>query len=80
MKDWQEFISSDENILLGKPCIKGTRISVDLILELFSNEWSIADILESYPSLNAIQIKAVFLYFRDCMQEEMYFPISKEVV
>jgi uncharacterized protein (DUF433 family) len=80
MKDWQEFISSDENILLGKPCIKGTSISVDLILELFSNEWSIADILESYPSLNAVQIKAVFLYLSDCMQEEMYFPISKEVV
>jgi uncharacterized protein (DUF433 family) len=80
MKDWQEFISSDENILLGKPCIKGTRISVDLILELFSNEWSIADILKSYPSLSVIQIKAVFFYLRDCMQEEMYFPISKEVV
>jgi len=33
---WQEHIISDPSILLGKPTIKGTRISVELILELFS--------------------------------------------
>ena len=41
----------DEKILKGKPIIKGTRISVELILELLSNDWNIDTILENYPQL-----------------------------
>ncbi len=37
---WQEHIVSDKEILLGKPTIKGTRISVELILELLAADWS----------------------------------------
>ncbi len=38
--NWQEYIISDKQILLGKPTIKGTRISVKLVLELFSTSWN----------------------------------------
>ncbi len=41
----------DEKILRGKPIIKGTRIAVELILELLSNDWSVDSILENYPQL-----------------------------
>jgi uncharacterized protein (DUF433 family) len=41
----------DENVLRGKPIIRGTRIAVELILELLSNDWSIKTILENYPQL-----------------------------
>lgn len=50
--DWQEHIISGPQVLLGKPTIKGTRISVELILELFSLGWTKQQILESYPSIN----------------------------
>lgn len=74
--NWQEYIISDPKILIGKPTIKGTRISVELILELFSLGWTQEQILDSYPSLSPESLKAVFAYLKDCVQQELYFPIS----
>ena len=74
--NWQEYIVSDPNILLGKPTIKGTRISVELILELFGKGWTESQILDSYPSISAESIRAVFAYLQECIQQELYFPIS----
>jgi uncharacterized protein (DUF433 family) len=74
--NWQEYIISDQKILLGKPTIKGTRISVELILELFSIGWTEQQILDSYPSISPNSLRAVFLYLKDCIQQELYFPIS----
>ena len=73
--EWQQYIISDEKILLGKPTIKGTRISVELILELLSSGWNEKQILEAYPNLKADALKAVFHYLKVCMQQEFYFPI-----
>lgn len=74
---WQDYIVSDKNILIGKPTIKGTRISVELILELLSSGWSEQQLLESYPQLKADHIKAVFAYLRDCMKNELFFSLTK---
>lgn len=75
--NWQEHITSDANILIGKPIIKGTRISVELILELLESGWSESQILESYPALTTENMKAVFAYLREGLTTEMYFTISK---
>lgn len=74
---WQDHIVSNKEILLGKPTIVGTRISVELILELLSNGWSEKQILESYPGLNEENLKAVYAYLKDCIQQEFFFPIPK---
>jgi len=74
---WQDYIVSDKNILIGKPTIKGTRISVELILELLSSGWSEQQLLESYPQLKTDHIKAVFAYLRDCMKNELFFSLTK---
>jgi len=73
---WQDYIVSDNQVLLGKPTIKGTRISVELILELLESGWNERQILESYPALSENSIRAVFAYLKDCLQQELYFPIS----
>ncbi len=73
---WQNHIVSDKQILIGKPTIKGTRISVELILELFQSGWTEKQILDAYPSLTPDSIRAVFAYLKDCLQQELYFPIS----
>lgn len=75
--NWREHIVSDKDILLGKPTIKGTRISVELILELLANGWTERQILESYPSITDQSLKAVFAYLKDCIQQELIFPLPK---
>ncbi len=72
---WQDYITSDKDILLGKPILKGTRISVELILELLSAGWSEAQLLESYPHLTDASLRAVFAYLQDCVRNEFYFSI-----
>jgi len=74
--NWREYIVSDEKVLLGKPILRGTRISVELILELFESGWTEKQILESYPLLSSDSIRAVFAYLKDCLKQELYFPIS----
>ena len=74
--NWQDHIVSDNQVLLGKPIIKGTRISVELVLELFSTGWTEKQILESYPTVSAESLRAVFSYLKACIQQELYFPIS----
>jgi uncharacterized protein (DUF433 family) len=71
--DWKSYIHCDPNILLGKPVIKGTRLSVEFILGLFSQGWTEQQILESYPSLNAIALKAVFAFAADCLREDVFY-------
>ena len=73
---WQDYIISDNQVLLGKPIIKGTRISVELILELLSAGWNEKQILESYPTVSAESLRAVFAYLQACIKQELYFPIS----
>ncbi|MCX6323863.1 MAG: DUF433 domain-containing protein [Sphingobacteriales bacterium] len=73
---WQDHIVSDHQILPGKPTIKGTRISVELILELFAAGWTEQQILESYTNVSSESLRAVFEYLKVCIQQELYFPIS----
>jgi len=74
--NWQDYIVSDNGILNGKPTIKGTRVSIELLLELLSMGWTEKQILESYPTLPQESLKAVFSYLKTCIQQELYFPIS----
>ncbi|MBI2140300.1 DUF433 domain-containing protein [Candidatus Woesearchaeota archaeon] len=51
MEDWQEHIMIDPKICAGKPIIRGTRITVDFILDLLAQGWPIEQILKNYPQL-----------------------------
>jgi uncharacterized protein (DUF433 family) len=75
--NWKDHIVSDKEVLLGKPVIKGTRISVELIIELFENGWTEEVILQNYSHLTKEHIKAVFAYIKECMQHELLFPLQK---
>ncbi len=60
--DYHNFIIRNPQILAGKPIIKGTRISVELILKKMSEGATILDLLKSYPHINEEQIYAVLAY------------------
>ena len=70
--DWREHIVSDPDTLFGKPRIKGTRIGVELVLDLLASGWSEVQIQESYPHLQAEDLQAVFAFVRDCLKDETY--------
>jgi len=77
--DWQNYIHSDPEILLGKPVIKGTRVSVDFVLGLFANGWSKEQVLENYQGITLDAIQAVFAFAAECMREEAFYTIPTEV-
>lgn len=55
---WQEHITLDPNILVGKPVIKGTRLAVEFIVELLAQGWTEENILHNYPGLTTEDIRA----------------------
>lgn len=70
MKKYQHIIA-DKEILGGKPVIKGTRISIDAILELLASGATIEKIAESYPQLSIDSIKEAILYAADLFKNEI---------
>ena len=73
--DWREYIHSDPDVLLGKPIVKGTRLSVEFLLGLFSEGWTEEEILANYPTLSSESLKAVFAFALECIREEALYAI-----
>jgi uncharacterized protein (DUF433 family) len=75
MNDW---IVANPGILGGKPCIKGTRISVEFILELLASGGTREDILHAYPQIPAEGLTAALQYAARTMKNEVVWdvPIS----
>jgi uncharacterized protein (DUF433 family) len=78
MDDWKERISIDPNVCHGKPCIKGTRIWVSLIVDNLAAGSSEEEILDAYPSLSREDIQAALAYAAE-MTRERYVDIPLKV-
>ena len=65
----------DPSICIGKPCIKGTRLSVDFILELLAQDWSYNQIQDEY-NISKEDILAVLDYATKSIREEKIFKIE----
>ncbi|HUI56878.1 MAG TPA: DUF433 domain-containing protein [Bryobacteraceae bacterium] len=66
----------DPKILTGKPVVRGTRISVELVVELLASGWSHAQILASYPHLSEEDIRACLTYAGALLREEKVYPLK----
>lgn len=77
--NWREHIHSDPDILLGKPVVRGTRLSIDFILNLFAEGWTQTQVLENYPRLTPEALRAVFAFSAECMSEESLYALAPEV-
>jgi uncharacterized protein (DUF433 family) len=71
--DW---IVSDPEILGGKPCVKGTRLSVEFLLELTASGATQGDILAAYPQLAAEGLAATFLYAAHALKHEQTIDVE----
>jgi len=73
--DWHERIVSDPLILVGKPVVKGTRLSVEHVMEQLANGWSENDLLDSYPGLVREDLQACYAYVADTLRDVRVYPI-----
>jgi len=76
-EDWKERISIDPNVCHGRPCIKGTRIWVSLIVDNLAEGVSEQELLEAYPQLTAEDIRAALAYAAE-MTRERIIPIKAQ--
>ena len=60
--DWEERVELNPEVLVGKPAVKGTRLSVQLILELLADGWSAEEVLDQYPTLTRDDVLACLRY------------------
>ena len=68
----EKYISVRPDICHGKPCFKGTRIMVYLVLEMLEQGGNLKEIREAYPRLNAKHIQAA-LHYASCVLREREF-------
>ena len=64
----------DPDILVGKPVVKGTRLSVDFLLGLLAQGWPEAEILRNYPGLQREDLLACWAYASEVVREEKVYP------
>jgi uncharacterized protein (DUF433 family) len=74
--DWQERITVDPKILVGKPVIKGTRLAVEFIVELLSQGWTENEILRNYPGITHDDITACLKYATSILKSEKIYPFE----
>ena len=78
MTNWQDHIHTDPEVLLGKPVVKGTRLSVEFLLERLASGWTEKDLLENYPRLTMADIQAVFSYALEGLKDGLLFNLHKK--
>ncbi len=71
-----KYISSNREILGGKPVVAGTRISVDLILEWIASGSSIEEIVETYPALSVEAVREAVLYATEYLKNEILIEVN----
>jgi len=73
MMDWKELITADPEVMVGKPVIAGTRLTVEFIVERLADGWTEQELLQSYPGLTHEQIHACLAYAAEMLSEvQMY--------
>jgi uncharacterized protein (DUF433 family) len=74
--DWQERITIDPRILVGKPVVRGTRLAVEFLVDLMAQGWSESEILRNYPGLEAEDLRACLAYAAATLREERIYPVA----
>ena len=70
-----DYIVVDPAILAGKPIIRGTRLSVEFIVQLLAQGWTELDIQTNYPGITHEQITACLQYAADVLGSEKVYPL-----
>lgn len=75
METWRERIVVDPKILVGKPVIKGTRIAVELVIDLLARGYTYDQILEQYDHITSADIQACLAYASETLRSERVYAL-----
>ena len=75
--NWKDHIEVNPAVLVGKPIIKGTRISVELILGSMANGWTMEDVLAAYPHIKREDVLAALKFVSEVFKEETFVAVGK---
>ena len=73
---WQDRITIDPAVLVGKPVIKGTRLAVEFIVDLLAHGWTEEDLLRNYPGITTEDIRACLAYASALFHAEKIYPLA----
>ncbi len=73
---YTDYIESNADVMLGKPIIKGTRITVALVLKKLSEGATVQQLLDSYPGLTTGAINAALAYASDVISNETVIAVA----
>ena len=71
--NWRERIIVDAKVLAGKPIISGTRMSVELVIDLLGRGWTVEQVLREYDHLTPEDIQACLAYAGDVLKSERVY-------
>jgi uncharacterized protein (DUF433 family) len=74
--EWRERIVTNPDVMVGKPVIKGTRITMEFIIDLLANSWSHEQILQNYPHITNDDIIACLQYAHEMVKDIREYPIK----
>ena len=73
--DWRDHVEVRPDVLVGKPVIKGTRLAVELVLDLLAAGCTEVAILDNYPGITSKQVQACVAYAADVIRSERVLPL-----
>jgi uncharacterized protein (DUF433 family) len=76
---WKDHITSDPAVVVGKPVVRGTRLTVEFLLGLFAAGWTQEQVLTNYPQLTAEALRAVFAFAAEVTQDEALHVLRRGV-
>ena len=79
MEPYRQFIVSDPKVMMGKPTIAGTRITVEFILESLAAGETIEQLLEDHPRLTREAIQAALAFAAEALKADVIYPVMEAV-
>ena len=73
---YQDMIISNPDVMIGKPVIAGTRLTVELILEKLAAGETVEQILSAHPRLNQDAIRAALAFAADALRADVIYPVE----
>lgn len=74
--DWRTRIAVDPAVLVGKPVIRGTRVAVELVVDLLGRGYTPQQVIEQYPHITAEDVQACLAYASEVLRSEKVYSVG----